>query len=168
MATNSNNTKSGTNITLIMTAVVLGGFAILMAMNFAAMLGIVPSKYISPNDVRGIAVEHNNLLYTLNFEQQNTLVDIFNRAIPVGKELVETRKANTSKAPEIKKIIIYRFDAPDIEIIPIAYVSKSSSAINESDHLNLVFSVPEWNRNGLLEEAMSDEMQKVLLTTYDH
>lgn len=153
-----------------MTAVVLGGFTIIMAMNFAALLGIVPSKYISPNDVRGMAVEHNNMLYTLNFEQQNALVDIFNRAIPVSKEIVDARKTNSANLPEVKKIIIYRFNAPDVEITPVAYVAKTSSAIKTetAGHLNIVFSVPLWNPNGYLEEATSDEMQKVLLTTYDH
>lgn len=153
-----------------MTAAVLGGFAIIMAMNFAALLGIVPARHISPNDVRGMAVEHNNLLYTLNFEQQNTLVDIFNRAIPVGKEIVDARKVNNAKLPEVNKIIIYRFNAPDIEITPVAYVAKSNSAFgaDTTSRLKIVFSVPEWNPNGLLEEATSDEMQKVLLSTYDH
>lgn len=160
---------SGAKITLIMTAAVLAGFTIIMIMNFAALLGIVPSRYISPNDVRGMAIEHNSLLYTLNFEQQNTLVDIFNRAIPVGKEIVQSRQTNYPAMPEVKKIIIYRFNAPDIVITPVAFVSKSNSPLktDSTEHLNLVFSVPEWNPNGLLEEATSDEMQKVLLTTYD-
>lgn len=152
-----------------MTAVVLGGFTIILAMNFAALLGIVPSRYISANDVRGMAVEHNGKLYTLNFDQQNELVDIFNRAIPVDKEVAEARKLTTSKMPEVSKIIIYRFNDPDIEITPIGFVNKTSSAIKTAtpDYPNIVFSAPQWNPKGLLEEATSDEMQKVLLTTYD-
>ena len=161
--------KRKTNITLIMTAAVLAGFAIILFMNVAALLGVVPSRYITPNDVRGMAVEHNHLLYTLNFEQQNALIDIFNRAIPVGKDLVDKRKVKMKNTPDIQKIIVYLFNAPDIEIIPVAYVSQTTTTptTDEQLHGNLVFSVPAWNQNGLLEEAITDEAQKILLTTYD-
>ncbi|HEV8051971.1 MAG TPA: hypothetical protein VGP47_05705, partial [Parachlamydiaceae bacterium] len=113
---------AGTRITYLMTIAVLASFAIILIMNAAAFLGVVPSKYLSPNEVRGIAVEHNHKLYTLNFVQQNEFVDIMNRSIPVGMELVEKRKITLKDAPEISKIIVYRFNAPDLEIIPVAYV----------------------------------------------
>lgn len=166
------NKKSttGTKITLIMTIAVLCGFGIILAMNMAAMVGIVPSKYISPNDVRGMAVEHKGKLFTLNFQQQNELVDIFNRSIPIEKKAIDGR-TTSGPSPEVTKIVIYRFGASDIEITPITYVTKSSSAIrkaSQQDHVSLVFSAPEWNKTGYLEEAAADEMHKVLLTTYDH
>lgn len=153
-----------------MTITVLGGFGIILMMNIAALFGFIPPKYISPNDVRGIAVEHNKLLYTLNFEQQHALIDIFNRAIPVTKADVEPRKIALKDPPQIQKIIIYRFNAPDIEITPVAYVDKSSSIMKNDDHMehgNMVYSAPLWNPNGFLEEAASDEMHQLLLTTYD-
>lgn len=158
---------AGTRITYLMTLAVLAGFAIILLMNAAAFLGVVPYKYISPNDVRGIAVEHNHKLYTLNFAQQNELVDILNRSIPVGQELVEKRKTTLKDAPEIEKIIVYRFNAPDLEIIPVAYVAKTSSVTKaDAAKVSLVYSVPEWNKNGLLEESTSDDLNKLLLTTY--
>lgn len=159
---------SGTGIPLIMTFAVLGAFAVILLMNMAALVGIVPSRYISPNDVRGIAVEHNGLLYTLNFEQQNELVDIFNRAIPLSKESAESRKAATEKPSEVQKIIVYRFDAPDVEIIPVGNVSKSQSVTQTKENLNMVFSAPLWNDKGFLEESIGDELHKFLATTYDH
>lgn len=156
--------------TLIMTSAVLLGSAVLILMNVAALLGLVPARYISHNDVKGIAIEYNHILYTLNFEQQNALVDIFNRAVPVAKELVEKRKA--ALTPEIEKIVIYRFHEPNIEIRPVAYVLKSTSAVQASDsdfaRLNMVFSAPQWNTNGLLEEATSDEMHRIFQNAYDH
>lgn len=160
--------NTGTKFTFYMTFAVLLGFAIILFMNAAAFLGVVPSRYISPNDVRGAAVEHNHKLYTLNFEQQNELIDILNRVYPVGQELVEKRKINPQPAPEVQKIIIYRFNAPDLEIVPVAYVSKSTSVIKNPDskEYSMVFSVPEWNSNGLLEESTSDELQKLLSKTY--
>ncbi|MEI8365319.1 MAG: hypothetical protein WCF65_02780 [Parachlamydiaceae bacterium] len=157
-----NKTKTGLTITFIMTIAVLAGFAVILVMNVAALLGVIPSRYISPNDVRGIAVEHNKMLYTLNFEQQNALVEILNRTVPVGKELVTAQSVTPQKPVDIQRIVIYRFNAPDIEAIPVAYVSKSGP-----EHTNLVFSIPACNSNGLLEESTSNEIQQLLITTYD-
>lgn len=160
--------STGTRITFYMTLTVLLGFAVILFMNAASFLGVVPSRYISPNDVRGIAVEHNHKLYTLNFVQQNEMIDIFNRAFPVGKEIVDTRKTTIQDPPEVQKIIIYRFNAPDIVITPVAFVFKTTS-INQkagSKDVNMVFSVPEWNPNGLLEESTSDQLHKLLSSTY--
>lgn len=162
-----NRTVGSSRITLLMMFAVLGGFAIIIMMNIASMLGVVPERYISPNDVRGMAVEHNNTLFTLNFEQQNALVDIFNRSIPVGEEIVETRKVK-GQSPEIQKIIIYRFNAPDIEITPVAYIAKSSSAFGRESHANIAFSAPQWNPQGLLEETSADNLHQLLSSTYDH
>jgi len=160
--------NTGTKFTLYMTVAVLAGFAIILAMNAISMLGIAPSKYLSPNDVRGVAVEHSGKLYTLNFTQQNELVEILNRLIPVGKDIVEKRKVDAPQESQVSKIIIYRFNAPDLEIIPVAYVSKTTSimAKQDSNSIRMVLSVPEWNQNGLLEESSSDELQKLLSSTY--
>src|SRR4051812_45576271 len=95
-------------ITLYMTLAVIAGFGVIMLMNAITMLGIAPAKYISPSEVRGMAVQHDKLLYTLNFEQQNALVEIFNRSIPISKADVESRKNEAPKASGISKIIIYR------------------------------------------------------------
>jgi hypothetical protein len=163
-----NNKNTGARLTYLMTFAVLAGFAIILIMNAAAFLGVVPSGYLSPNDVRGIAVEHDQKLYTLNFEQQKDLIDIINRFIPVGHELVEKRKVEVEHPPEVKKIIIYRFHGPDLELVPVAFVSKSTSVISNVDEstISIVFSVPEWNKNGLLEESTGDDLTKFLSSTY--
>lgn len=160
--------NTGARITYLMIFVVLSGFVIILAMNAANFFGVIPSRYLSPNDVRGVAVEHNNKLYTLNFDQQNELVDRLNRSIPVGKKLVEKRKINVDHPPEVQKIIIYRFNASDLELIPVAYVSKSTSIMQDDSQnkISLVYSVPEWNENGLLEESTGDELAKLLYSTY--
>jgi hypothetical protein len=160
--------SAGAKLTFYMTLAVLLGFATILAMNAVAFLGIIPSKHISPNDVRGMAVQHHDQLYTLNFDQQKTFIDILNRSFPVGKELVEKRKVDLKNPPEVQKIIIYRFNAPDLEITPVGYVSKTTSVMDTPDntHGYMVFSVPEWNQNGLLEESTSDELLKLLPSTY--
>lgn len=155
-------------ITLYMTLAVIAGFGVIMLMNAITMLGIAPAKFISPSEVRGMAVQHDKLLYTLNFEQQNVLVEIFNRSIPITKADVESRKNHAPKTSGISKIIIYRFNAPDIEIEPIASVAKKYSVDSFSpERYNLVFSAPEWNPNGLLEEATQDQIETLLAQTYD-
>jgi hypothetical protein len=157
------------SLTLIMTIAVLGGFIIIIFMNIAALLGVIPSRYLSPNEVRGMAVEHNQLLYTLNFAQQNALIEIFNRSIPVDKKSVEERKATLKKPLEIQKIVIYRFNAPNIEITPVTFVAKthSVSSSDEAGKVSLVFLAPDWNANQLLEEAAIDSLYKILINSYD-
>lgn len=157
-------------LTLAMTFIVLAGFGVILLMNIAALVGFFPSRYISPNDVRGMAIEHNQKLYTLNFDQQNQMIDIFNRLIPVSQELIEKRKVVPKKPLEIQKIVIYRFNAPDIEVRPVAFISKSlspSSNEEEIDSISTVFFVPAWNPSGLLEESATDSAYKTLINTYD-
>jgi hypothetical protein len=163
-----NKKKTGSRIPFYLALAVVAGFGLILFLNGMSQLGVMPAKYIFANDVRGMAVMHNNKLYTLNFEQQNQLVDIFNRSIPVGKELVETRKTSVANVPEIQKIIVYRFNASDLEIIPVAYVSKSSSPLDKTSttKFSLVFSVPEWDPHGLMEESTSDDLSKLLSSTY--
>lgn len=156
--------------TLFMILAVVVGFAIIILMNIASMLNLSKAKYISSSEVRGIAVQHNQLLYTLNFEQQNAMVDIFNRAIPVSKESLADRMKLLSDNPEVQKIIIYRFDAPEIQIVPVGLVYKTlSRGEKESiENQSLVFSAPAWNENGLMEEATVDNLWNFLSKTYDH
>lgn len=158
-------------ITIIMTIAVLSGFMIIVLVNIASMVGFIPSKFISPNDVKGVAVEHNGELYTLNFSQQNQLIDVINRSFIVTQESVDRRTIHFAEAPEINKIIIYRFNEPNvqIEITPIAYVSKKANVLvhNPLDDVNIVFSAPLLSSSGLLEEANEDEIYKMLKTTYD-
>ena len=161
----------GNRLTLIMTVAVLAGFATILILNAAALFGFIPPKYISPNDVRGIAIEHDHMLYTLNFQQQNALIYIFNRSHPCRASNVanapETKKLKISSG--IQKIIIYRFNAPDIEIRPAGYVSKTSDVVGgQANERSMLFSAPLWNPNGLLEEAAPDDAEALLLTTYDH
>lgn len=155
-------------LTILMTLAVIAGFSILILMNVAALFGIVSYKYISPNDVRGMAVEHEKVLYTLNFDQQNALVDIFNRSIPVTKEQVAARKMTVKKAPDIQRVIIYRFNAPDIEIKPVAYVKKTGSLLaKDEESASMVFSAPDFYKDGYLEESIQDDIYQILSKTYD-
>lgn len=128
------------------------GIAILLMINLLSVIQVTtPDKYISPNNVRGSAVEHNQLSYTLNFAQQNTLISLLNRSVPFGITPQPGRPA-----PDFEKIVIYQFNnAPDIIIIPIAYVDDG-----------LLFSVPAWNPNGYLIDVSHGELKTLLSQIY--
>lgn len=131
----------------------------LFAIGLAFMLNLVsifwlekPETFLHYNDVRGMAVVHANLPYTLNFEQQNQVIDLINRALPVGPHFL----SNKGSPPDFEKLIIYRFKTSDLELHPVAYVD---------DHL--VFSVPEWDTGRYLQEVSQGSMHHLLSQTYD-
>lgn len=155
-------------ITLYMTLAVVLGIIIILGINIADAFGITPSKYISPNEVRGSAIEHHNTLYTLNFNQQNTLIEALNQSVPISVKEQELRKEATSF--DFDKIIIYRFDAPDIEIYPIAFVSKGYSVQSQNllNQPHFIYSAPIWNPQGLMENVSLIDLKALFAETYDH
>src|SRR5271157_3993529 len=112
------------------TSLVILGMLILLGLNMTAIMSGKPEneKFLRYNHVRGMAVNHNQVLYTLNFTQQNKVIDILNRSVRV----VGVKPGKREK-PAIDQIIVYQFNGkPDLIINPVAYVDK-----------NLVFSAPE-------------------------
>lgn len=139
---------------LLLTLAVLAGVAILVVLNVSYILtGEPPNEvYLKYNNVRGMAVARNQLLYTLNFEQQNSVIEMLNRSVPI----VEL-KAGQRQKPDIEKLIVYQFEnQPDITLTPITYVNG-----------NLVFSVPQWVQGGYLMDLSDGDLQKLLAQTYD-
>lgn len=108
-------------------------------------------KYILRGDVQGTEIIHNSIAYTLNFEQQTKLLDYLNQSLPVGSD----SKKNSSPFL-FTKFIIYRFQAPPLEFIPIAVLGN-----------DLLFSAPTWNPNGYMRETSSGEMLNLLNSTFD-
>lgn len=139
---------------IVLTLLVIVGMLILLGLNLTPILTEQPDNqvYLKYNDVRGMAVSHNQLLYTLNFKQQNTVIDILNKAVPTDEI-----KSGKRQQPNIDKIVVYLFDnKPDLIISPIAYVDK-----------NLFFTVPQWQQNGFLMELSEGRLQELLSQTYD-
>lgn len=108
-------------------------------------------KYIFKGDVQNTEIVHLGLPYTLNFEQQNTLLDALNQSIPVG---MEPFKLNPNLP--YKKIIIYRFNATPLELIPIDFDGK-----------DLIFSAPAWNSNGYMRDVSTGRLKDMLEKAYD-
>lgn len=140
------------NRTLIyMTSLVVACMAALLFINLIPIFW--PSKaekYLSLKDVRGIDIEHHQIPYTLNFEQQNGLIEMLNMSIPIGFTIKKENELN------IEKITIYRFGKPDLTIIPYGY---------EKD--NLIFSIPDWNPDGLMQDISQGKLKQLLSKTYD-
>lgn len=146
-----------------MTFAVIIGIVVILAMNIASAFGIHQFKYLSPNDVRGMAIEHNGLLYTLNFDQQNSLLDLLNQATPINSKGAQLETSSTK--PNFEKIVIYRFNAPDIEIRPITYSATQSHPSKEEA---LVFSAPAITPHGLMQEAVPNGFKQLISQTFDH
>jgi len=141
---------------VVLTTLVILGIALLFAINFANLLrGEVPNQtYLRYNQVRGIAVSREQLLYTLNFQQQKQVIDSLNTAVAI----TDIRQVKRDP-PDFEKIVIYQFEGePDIIIKPLAYVDG-----------DLIFSAPQWQPpKDYLMELSAWNLRNLLSTTYDH
>lgn len=132
------------------TLFLLGALVLLFGFDlWEALQPGAPQHYLAYNDVRGSAIEHNGKLYTLNFDQQNALVDFLNHALPSAAEVINQPASFT-------QIVIYRFNKPDVLLTPIGYASGA-----------LLFAVPALANNQLLSDSSHGGMQKLLTKTYD-
>jgi hypothetical protein len=152
------------NIPKFLILAVIIGFLVIIGMNIAGSFGLLPAKYISPNDVKNVAVEHGGKMYTLNFEQQKKVIDILNRLVLVSPE--EAKRINHTMPVEVTKIVIYKFKGDDVEVKPVGYLGVDSKNPVER-MVTMVFSIPQWNKSSLLEESFPNEMLNILSTSYD-
>ena len=143
------------NRNLVLGAILLiVGMLILFTFDFKAILSGEPlnQKYLKFNDVQSIAIEHNQLLYTLNFDQQNQVINILNESIPI-----EEIKSDKRVLPNITKIVIYSLKGkPEIVLTPIAYVDN-----------DLIYSAPDWAPNGFLMEVSEGALRNIFSQAYD-
>lgn len=137
------------------------GIIILLALNTASMLGVTGDRYISANDVRGMALEARGKTWTLNFEQQKEVIDILNQSKPM--QAPTYKQLEFVSNPGFERIIIYRFlDQPDLILSPIGYVNTQVPGQE-----NLEFTVPGWNPNGNLRETSDGKLKSILESVYD-
>jgi hypothetical protein len=138
-----------------LTALVLVAMGVLFILNIEKILhGQTGSEiYLKYNDVAGIGVKHKGLTYTLNFDQQNKMVELLNHSLKVT--LIDSGNRQT---PDIEQIVIYRLEgkAP-LTLLPVAYVDEQ-----------LIYSNEEWNAGGYLKDVSNGSLKKLLAETYDH
>lgn len=103
---------------------------------------------INKNQVKGIAVEKEGKIYNLSMKQQTEALTFLDRSEPVDK------KDYPEKDPKIgfNRIIVYRYNLPDITLEPIAF-----------DRKNLVFSVPQLSTNSYMVELSGGEFTNLIL-----
>lgn len=141
------------NIMGYLTFAVLVGMAIILSLNFSRLFTQQKNeRYLSYNGVRGIAVDHNRKLWTLNFDQQNKVIEHLNLCLPIGKG-----SQHMTKQPfAFDRIVVYRFKAPDLYLTPIAL-----------DGPNLILEAKELNPSGYLLDVSGGSFNTLLQTTYD-
>lgn len=131
--------------------IILVGTLFLIGMNLPVTLSsdnAYKPAILSQKDVKGSAIIHKDILYTLNFKQQNSLVEAINSSISIVKANEKDRIAK----PDFDRLVIYRFNQPDLEITPI-----------EFDKEELVFSL-----NGkFFKEGTQGKLKHMLSETYD-
>lgn len=145
---------------VIMSALVILGVATLMMLNYAPKISPdltmsspeATAAGLPPLEVRGMAVVHDGKPFTLNFDQQKLANDAISKAVKV-------KKSDYSKSKEplnFDKIVVYRFNAPDLEVMPIQYSEK-----------NLVFDVPSLNSESYFMELSGGNLQNMINNSFD-
>ena len=142
-----------TSTILTMTALVLVSVFTLLVLNLAPKGPPVTSNAIIPGtDIRGMAVMHKGLSYTLNFDEQRLATEAIARAVEVKKVDYPTVDTNFN----FDKLVVYRFNAPDVELLPIHYREN-----------NLVFSVPTLNASAYYLELSGGELKQMINASFD-
>lgn len=137
----------------IFTSIVIGCIFILLAVNYLPSLATAAeNRYLTLNGVQGVEIFHKNIPYTLNFDQQNILINEINKAEAIGLELIKAKRT----AIPFDKIVVYQFNKPTITLTPINVVDQ-----------NIIFKAPEWNKNGYIQEQSGGELLNMLSKTFD-
>lgn len=104
-------------------------------------------------DVRGMAIEHNNLLYTLSFDQQEAVISMINRSLPINRG----KEERAGEEVPFKSIVVYRFDQPDVTLKPVIYLEDGS----------LIYTLDGYSGTGYLRDISAGKMKDMFLTMYD-
>ena len=99
-----------------------------------------------------MAIEYNNKLYTLNFEQQTQVIQILNHVELSSERLVNG--SHEKKSFDYNRLIIYLFEEPNIEVIPI-----------RQDKEHVIFEIKE--QNGSTKEIKNSQLHALLSQTFE-
>lgn len=104
------------------------------------------------HSVRGSSIFYKQKPYTLNFNQQNTLITILNHS-----KVIDRQKEVSYTPCSFEKITLYRFDElSDLFIEPIGFLQDE-----------LVFRVPEWDTTRDFKENSEGTFKSFLSNIYD-
>jgi|GEM_PF-2219723 len=102
-------------------------------------------KYLSYNGVSGVSIMYQNKLYTLNFNQQNHLLKYLN-------ELQPSEKIDLNDYIGYEKMIIYRFNEPDLDLQPMGRDAEET----------LYFNIPDWNTEQYLADTSHGKLKQLI------
>ena len=97
-------------------------------------------------DVKGMAIEKEGKVFTLNQRQTESAVSFINRMSPVDKNDY-SKKGDF----DFTKLMIYRFNKPDITLVPIAL-----------ERGNIVFDVPILSSSSYMLERSGGEFSSLI------
>ena len=138
---------------LILTVIVIIGMGVILALNvMPVFFQDAPPKYLTPGEIQGSAAQAGNAFYTLNFEQQNALIDAINASSKV--ETAQEGRKDTSFA--IEKIDLYFFTGKTLSL------KLSTTTDNE-----LLFSADEPPMEGIFKENTKGALKKLLNQAID-
>ncbi len=106
--------------------------------------------FLDEGAVRGSGVVHKEQIYTLNFDQQNALLEILNES-----KRVKDKTVKSSESSGIDNLVIYLFHPSEPVVL---------TPINAAYSL---FSVSTFKPNRYLAIGNSEKLQALLNTTYD-
>ena len=100
-----------------------------------------------PADIKGMSIESQGRVFTLNQKQQADALSFINRMRPVDKK----DYPNRSKF-DFSRLIIYLFDKPEVSLVPITFSEQ-----------NLVFDIPSLNSSSYYLEMSGGEFYSLIL-----
>jgi|694.fasta_scaffold38217_3 hypothetical protein len=139
---------------IYLTSIVIAAMAFILLVNLVSLFSPAPKEtYLAFNDVKGIAVEHKKIPYTLNFEQQNRLIEYLNLSTPSMDTKPPLQGATSLN---FDRILIFRFNGPDIILTPLSFLDD-----------NLIYLAPDWNLKGEMQDRSHGKLKSLIAQTYD-
>lgn len=149
--------QNNKNLTLLTMA--LAAILVLFGINLISHLGnnaatpagetpVVGNNLLAlkSGDVKGMSIERDGKVYTLNQKQQTAALDFINRFRPVDKQDYPQRDRFV-----FSKLTVMRFNQPDVVLIPVAFKDK-----------DLVFDIPSLNSGSYLLDLSGGEFYSLI------
>ncbi|GAB4237866.1 MAG: hypothetical protein Tsb0021_17650 [Chlamydiales bacterium] len=131
----------------------IGAIVIALLLNFLTPYeDQTDRKVLVRGDVRGMEIVHRNIPFTLNFEQQEAVINMINRSLFVGAADLN----QITDEALFEEITIYPFKGNPMRLRPIAYLTDG----------NLLYTLPEFH-TGYLQDISEGEMKRLLSKSYD-
>lgn len=130
-----------------MTVAVIVCVGLLLGINLLTIVRNPSPAPIDSSSVIKIAVVSNKQEHVFTPVQQNFILTLLKQSQPADKNAT----AGKGTPPDFEKLILYRDNAPNIEITPISYIGS-----------DLLFSTPDWNSGAPLQDTSHGVLKGIL------